>query len=367
MRVLHVITGLRLGGAERQVFEHATRSRYDVEVAALYDVGEVGDALRSRGIRVHDLAMRSNRDVTLAPRLAHLIRRERYDVVHVHLYRACVYGRIAARWAGHARIVTTEHSLGTRLIEGRHAGTGVRALYLLTSLLSDCTIAVSTVVRERLIAWGVAADKIVVIPNGVDLASLTFDPWRRARARAELGIAEHERVVGTIGRLVASKGYDRVLRAFAMIPGAPRLVVVGDGPERESIERDARRLGVADRTLLLSARPVGALLDTFDAFVAASEPGEETFGLAPVEALANGLPCVITYCPALEGHLHPRVIRTSPDVASLAGALSTALWTDRGTTPAFLDEFAIDRVVTRIDDLYADPRVHQPSPIGRKV
>ena len=63
--------------------------------------------------------MRGNTDAAALPRLVRLIRAGRYDLVHTHLYRACVYGRIAARLAGVRHIVATEHSLGERCIEGR--------------------------------------------------------------------------------------------------------------------------------------------------------------------------------------------------------------------------------------------------------
>ena len=63
MRVLHVITGLRVGGAEVQLLEVARRTRHEVEVVALYDVGVVGERLRDLGVTVHDLGMRSSVDL----------------------------------------------------------------------------------------------------------------------------------------------------------------------------------------------------------------------------------------------------------------------------------------------------------------
>ncbi len=211
MRVLHLITGLHAGGAEVQVYGHAIRSRHQVEVAALYDVGGVGDQLRAAGIPVHDLAMRSNRDLLAVPRLVRLMRDGKFDAVHVHLYRACVFGRAAAALARVPVVVTTEHSLGTTLMEGRRLTAGVRALYLSTDRLSHATIAVSHAVRDRLVAWGVPARKISVIPNGLDLRRFRFAPELRAGVRAEIGAGDADLVVGTIGRLVPSKGYDRVL------------------------------------------------------------------------------------------------------------------------------------------------------------
>src|SRR4029453_438923 len=103
-----------------------------------------------------------------------LIRGGHYDVVHTHLYRACVYGRVAARLAfpppraGAPAIVPTEHSLGTERIEGRSLPPFARHLYLATERLGSATIAVSATVGLRLLLWGVPTGRIVVIGNGIE-------------------------------------------------------------------------------------------------------------------------------------------------------------------------------------------------------
>ncbi|BFO21647.1 hypothetical protein SHKM778_80350 [Streptomyces sp. KM77-8] len=86
-----------------------------------------------------------------------MIRAGGYDLVHTHLYRACVYGRLAARVAGVRAVVATEHSLGDTQMEGRRLTTGVRALYLASERLGSATVAVSPTVADRLKRWGVPA------------------------------------------------------------------------------------------------------------------------------------------------------------------------------------------------------------------
>ena len=341
-----------------QVYDHAIRSRHEVEVAALYDVGQVGEQLRAAGIVVHDLRMGSNRDLRVMPRLVGLLRSRKFDVVHVHLYRACLYGRIAAATARVPVVVTTEHSLGTRLMEGRPITPSVRALYRATDRLSRRTIAVSSVVRDRLVAWGIAPAKIEVIPNGVDLERFAFRAERRAAARRAIGCADDDLVVGAVGRLVPSKGYDLITRGFSTLPDRARLVIVGDGPERAAITDLARSLGVDDRVHLLGERlDIDHQLAGFDMFVSASERGEETFGLATVEALASGLPIVVTYCPALDGVDDPRIVRCAPETAELARSLdrARALVVDgpeNRRAPVALERFAIKAVVRQVDELY---------------
>ena len=130
MKVMHVITGLRTGGAETQLallLRHTTASSV---VVALANADEIADVIRRDGTDVYDLGMHSNHELGALARLTRLIRRHRPDAVHVHLYRAALYGRVAARLAGVRTVITTEHSLLEGQLEGRRTSLLVRALYM---------------------------------------------------------------------------------------------------------------------------------------------------------------------------------------------------------------------------------------------
>jgi len=308
VRVLHVITGLAAGGAEAQLELLLQHTRHDAEVATLYNFGSVGRRIAGRGTRVYDLGMRSNRQVSRVLRLAHIMRRGAYDAVHVHLYRACIYGRAAARLAGVPVVVTTEHSLGETQIEGRGKSLPVRLLYLATELFSDATIAVSPKVGKLLIEWGVAERKICMIPNGLDPGRYAFDPRARENIREEFGIPPEAFVLGSIGRLHALKRYDRLIELAApiLLRDGGWLVLVGEGPEGARLRRLAGEAGVAGRTVFAGERDdAPRFLSTMDLFVSSSE--EETFGLAALEAAVAGLPVIVADCPALEGVQAPNV------------------------------------------------------------
>ncbi|WP_395106472.1 glycosyltransferase [Actinomadura sp. SCN-SB] len=327
-RVLHIITGLGHGGAERQLallLRHMPPHRVESEVAVLTCTGPIGEDLKAEGVPVHEIGMRSNRDLGALPRLVQLIRRGRYDVVHTHLYRACVFGRIAAHLAGSPLIVATEHSLGDGHIEGRRTTRGVRMLYMATERLGAATVAVSPTVARRLLAWGVRPERLVSIPNCVDVSAFAFDRTRRMAARQALGVEPDEFVIGTAGRLVPTKRIDLLLQAFAGMDGWARtwLLIVGDGPERPALEDLAWRLGVAGRVVFAGETPgVAGMLAAMDAYAAPST--QETFGVGVLEAMVSGLPVLYTTCPALDD-LPPRLSPGARRLPTEAAAWSWAL------------------------------------------
>ncbi|MFH8608812.1 glycosyltransferase [Streptomyces sp. NPDC018029] len=304
MRVLHVITGLGVGGAEQQLRLLLRHLPTSSDVVTLTNAGTVAQGIEADGTRVTDLGMAGNRDVAALPRLTRLIRVGRYDLVHTHLYRACLYGRVAARMAGVRAVVATEHSLGDSQMEGRPLTPGVRALYLAGERLGRVTVAVSPAVGARLHRWGVPRQRIRVVPNGIEVERFRFDPAARARTRARLRLPENAFVVGGVGRLATGKRFDVLLEAAARLPEDVVVVLVGSGPQEEGLRRLAHRLGLTGRVWFTGesthdAGGLPALLSAMD--VLASPSPEEAFGLALVEGLAAGLPVLYASCPAVEG------------------------------------------------------------------
>lgn len=354
MKVLHVITGLGVGGAELQLRSILQHTRHDADVVALYNPGEVAGMIASDGVRVRDMGMTSNTQLGTVLRLRQVIREGRYDVVHTHLYRACIYGRVAARLAGTRVVVSTEHSIGETHLERRRMTWGVRALYLGTDLCSNATIAVSETVAERLVNWGMHPDKIEVIPNGVDFGRVEFDPSARERVRREHGIADGSRVVGVLGRLDPNKRFDLVIEAMApLLEGGTTLLIVGDGADRSRLEALARDRGVAGNVVFAGERhDVSAMLSAFDLFVASSK--QETFGLSVLEALANGLPVLYTTCPALTGidTVRARQVAGEPEALRCEIGAEIAARRGRADEPAIRQCYGIEAVTGRIDDLY---------------
>ncbi|MEU1461619.1 glycosyltransferase [Streptomyces sp. NPDC005727] len=365
MRALHIITGLGVGGAEQQLRLLLRHLPARCDVVTLTNPGPVADGLAADGVRVTHLGMSGNRDVAALPRLARVIRRGRYDLVHTHLYRACLYGRIAARLAGVRAVVATEHSLGDSQMEGRPLTAGVRALYLAGERLGRTTVAVSPTVADRLTLWGVPRPRIAVVPNGIDLDGFRFDPVRRRLTRARLGLPDDAFVIGGIGRLAPGKRFDVLIRALARLPDDCRLLLVGGGPEEAALRRAAEEAGVAGRVLFAGERPYApdgspgpelpALTSAMDVLAAPST--QEAFGLAVVEALAAGLPVRYTSCPAVEDlppEAAPDALRVTGGADAYARALAGVRAAGPGprTAPEAPHHYCITRSAARLMDVY---------------
>jgi len=356
MKVLHVITGLNVGGAELQLRSILQNTRHDADVVTLYNPGPVADMIRADGRSVRDLGMTSNTQLWALARLYRLIREGRYHAVHAHLYRSQIYGRPAAWLAGTPVVLSTEHSIGETHLERREMTSGVRALYLATERLSAVTIAVSPTVRDRLVNWGLRPGRVTVIPNGVDLRRVAFDPAARERVRAEQGIGSSDYVIGVLGRLDANKRFDLVIEAAApLLDATTKLMIVGKGEEHQHLTEVAAAHGATDRVIFTGERhDVAAMLSATDLFVASS--AQETFGLSVLEALANGAPVLYTTCPALNGiDVDGRARQVPGTVAGMREALAaevSAGHKERLAVPAVEAEYGIESVTARIDDLY---------------
>ena len=292
--VLYIIGTLQLGGAENQVVTLAPalcNERYTIHVCCLRREGVQADALRARGIQVVPLNMRLRYWPMAVFRLYRLIKRLDVQIVHTHLYDAGIWGRMTARAAGVPVILTTEHGM-TLWKRRRHL-----LLERSVNRFTDKMIAVSEDIRQRRIHdEGVSPEKIITIPNAVDIKRFSRMNSRE-QVRAELGIDTLAPVIGTVARLVAAKRLDYLLEAARIVcETVPqvRFLIVGDGPFREELEGQALQLNLAPKYVrfLGSRQDIPELLSAFDIFVLSSE--REGLPVALLEAMAATKPVVAT-------------------------------------------------------------------------
>jgi glycosyltransferase involved in cell wall biosynthesis len=227
--------------------------------------------------------------------LARLIRREKFDIVHTHLYYANVAGRLAA-WR-RARVVSTLHNPDYSYEDpGTMLFTAKKLLDATTGrFLNDALLAVSEEVR-RDYQRHLGFSDVRVIPNYIDVQEhqKSLAIVDRKTLRKCLGFGERDLVVLHVGRLHPQKGQDVLIEAVSRIrrrvPGL-RLVLVGQGGLRGRLEGQALRAGLADTVRFVGA--VGTVTPYYalaDIFVFPSR--YEAFGIALLEAMAAGLPII---------------------------------------------------------------------------
>jgi glycosyltransferase involved in cell wall biosynthesis len=215
-------------------------------------------------------------------RLRRLVRLERVDVIHTHHSHDHWLGRICR---GAAALVRTFHN--TRAVGAHWPAT---TLYRQT----DAVIAVSAPIEARCRRAGLAADRLFRVDGVVETARFVGAEGGE-RIRKELGIGAGP-VLGSVARLAANRGHEALIRGFALVlAGHPdaRLLLVGKGEMRASLEGLVRRLGLAPSVLFAGYRDTDlpAVLDALDIFVLMGAGADESCRAA-LEAMAAGRPIV---------------------------------------------------------------------------
>jgi glycosyltransferase involved in cell wall biosynthesis len=164
----------------------------------------------------------------------------------------------------------------------------VRALYPWATRVIAVSEGVAQDLRDN---FGVRADRVVAIPNPIDIAAI------ETKAAEPPAFQIEAPYVLAAGRLVKSKNFDMLIRAFAASGVAGKLVILGEGPEREALMNTARECGVADRVVMpgFASNPY-PLMRAAHVFVLSSNA--EGFPNALVEAMAVGAPVIATNCPS---------------------------------------------------------------------
>ncbi|MGA3067357.1 MAG: glycosyltransferase [Tepidisphaeraceae bacterium] len=246
LRVMHVVLSLDVGGLERVVLSLVSRAASLGQIPTVLCIerrGDLADECEKLGAPVYCVGKRPGLRPGIARPIADLMRQLRPDVVHTHQIAALLYAGRAARRAGIANVVHTEHGKNyagrfrTRML-GRWAGRYAKRFFC-----------VSSDIAAEVAEWRVVGSKkLTVVRNGIDMDDI--DSATAAQTvRADMGIPLGAAVIGTVGRLSDIKRQDVLIRALARLRRQQadiHLLLVGDGPRRGDLVKLAWKLGLTD-------------------------------------------------------------------------------------------------------------------------
>lgn len=324
MRILYLITGLGMGGAEKVVAGLADAFAAKGHVVCIaYMTGSALVLPSNKNIRIIDLKIVSKLHTLGAfLKLRQLIKDYRPDVLHSHMVHANIFARIVRLTTPINLLISTAHST--------NEGGKLRMLgYRLTDRLAD----ISTNVSEGAVAAMIAAKatklgRMIAVHNGIQTDTFYFNNDTRVQLRQALAIHEDTRLILAVGRLVDAKDYSNLLRAVSQLPLQTfkyQLCIAGDGQDRAYLEKLASDLGISDCVRFLGMRhDVADLMSAADVFVLSS--AWEGFGLVVAEAMACERVVVATDCGGVREVLGRAGYLVKPkDSHALAQSLQVAL------------------------------------------
>lgn len=279
MKILHVITSMGMGGAQRLLvdlipLQKAKGNQVLVACLFAYENRAFIDTIHSVGVEIVQLYYNRINLLTTILRLSKLMRKQ--DVVHVHLYPALYISAIASLFI-HTPLVWTEHSTSN----SRRSKSWLRPIERWVYSKYNRLISISQQTQDNLISWiGQQAGRNVIINNGVD--NKRFKSIHKT-------VDDYTLIM--ISRFTASKDQETVIRAMKYINGDTVLRFVGDGETREKCEKLAKELGVYNRIEFLGSRSDIAEL-ICSSYIGVQSSNWEGFGLTAVEIMSAGKPVV---------------------------------------------------------------------------
>lgn len=362
LKLVHLLQGLEIGGLEIMVahlLEGLDPARFQAQVITYDSLGPLAIQLGMGGIPCSLLKRRPGVDLRYILLLARQLLRIHPDILHLHNPTALFYGALAGKLARVPCIVYTEH--------GRDLASSKRNKYLHRMLwrLVNRIVVVSESSRALLQVEGIPDSRILTIHNGINAARFLIgeDRWGM---RDRLGFDREQPLLGIVARLDAIKNHASLLRAMPCVIQAhpdASLLIIGDGPLRADLERQAAELGLGGHVRFLGMRDdVPELLVALDVVVLCSL--SEGLSLTLLEESAAGSSVVATAVGGnpeiIEDGITGLLVPMGND-AALADAINRLLDDPehahafgQAARLQFMREFTLARMVSRYVEVYED-------------
>ncbi|WP_288126597.1 glycosyltransferase [Thiomonas sp.] len=291
--VVHMIDELPRDGAEMLLLDLMRHREpgFRYAVVCIIRGGPLEEEFARIGIPVIIFGRRGKLDVSLVLRLASWLRRNRAAIVHTHLFTADTYGRLAAKLAGVPVVFSTVHNIVNPWKGGFRKGID-RLFARLSTRVIGCSEEVTQALATR---DGIPAERLMAIPNGIDLRK--FAQVSGEGVRAEFGLPADRPLLGVVGRLHPQKGHEDLFRALATMPqaraGEVSCLVVGTGELQDALHAMVRQMGLEPCVVFTGMRTdVPRLVAALDVFVMPSR--WEGLPIALLEAMASAKPVICT-------------------------------------------------------------------------
>lgn len=301
-RVLHIITGLGLGGAEMmllKLLQASDRSASEHMVLTLTDLDVLGDDIRALGVPVQSLGVGGGLSgVRALWRARRLVSQFKPDAVMTWLHHADLFGVALKCLAPSIRLVWNLRC--SRLSPAELPRSNILLVKLLArlSFIPAVIVANARFGMEEHIRMGYRARRWMVLPNGFDVAVFAPDAEARRTIRQQLGVSDSDFVIGMVGRYHAMKGFDIFVAAAGLLgkkEKRARFIIVGTDVTENNAELKGmlEATGILGKvTLLGQRRDVPAIMNAFD--ILASTSTSEGFPNVIGEAMSCGIPCAVT-------------------------------------------------------------------------
>ncbi|HIF9423649.1 TPA: glycosyltransferase [Photobacterium damselae] len=323
MKVLFIITGLGLGGAEKQVCSLADEIVQQGGQVSIISLS--GDTIvRPNNINVNIIELNMKKSffslIFTIIKAIKIIKKIKPDVVHSHMIHANIFSRILRVFIKFPKLINSAHS--------NNEGGKIRMLaYRLTDRLTDLTTNVSNDATDIFInKKAVPKNKILTMPNGIDTDLFTFSIAHRKDRRNELNLSNDAVLYLAVGRLCEPKDYPNMLKAFSLLTNENRyLAIIGIGDLKNSLDLLCDELGISSKVIFLGMKNnINEWMCASDVYVMSSK--WEGLPLVIAEAMSSSCYIVATDCGGIGEMLSDcGILVPHSDPISLSNAMSNAL------------------------------------------
>jgi glycosyltransferase involved in cell wall biosynthesis len=315
IKILHLIVDLEIGGAElmlKRMLEAQKKNPcfYNI-VVSLTTLGPVGKQLQLNGIEVHSFEMNTKLMTPLIIlKLVKLIKKSSVDLVQTWMYHADLIGGLAAKISGSCPVIWGVRS--TKIPQGFFNNTYwlIRICASLSNWLPNKIVCCADSARKEHESLGYLSKKMIVIPNGYNFSFFDSQRNSRAKARSKIGYSDRDVVIGIVGRFDPLKDFNNFILAaekLSILFAHTKFLMIGRGVDWSNLQLSdwIKSKGLEDKFILLGEKlDIPFYLSAMDIFCMSSV--SEGFPNSVVEAMAMGLPCVVTKAGDVNKIIHDK-------------------------------------------------------------